>query len=66
METKTFGDKKIIIRKPIKSDAKNLKKFQVFINSLVDEDAKILMNEKATLGYEKEFIENILLNPKMN
>ncbi len=60
METKTFGDKKIIIRKPIKSDAKNLKKFQVFINSLVEEEAMILMNEKTTLKQEKEYVDSML------
>lgn len=49
METKIFGDKKITIRKVAKSDLKNAKKFQDFINSLVEEEAKILMNKKLTL-----------------
>lgn len=60
MQTKIFGDKKIIIRKAVKSDLKNAKKFQVFINSLVAEEAKLLMNKKATLKEEKEFLERIL------
>ena len=64
METKIFGDKKITIRKPVKSDAKNVKKFQVFINSLVEEEAKLLMNKKATLKEEKEFLERMLKGVK--
>jgi len=60
METKLFGDKKITIRKPAKSDARNLKKFQVFINSLVKEEAMILMNEKATPKQEKEYVNSML------
>jgi len=64
METKTFGDKKIIVRKPVKSDERNLKKFQVFINSLVEEEAMILMNEKATLKEEKEYVDSMLKSVK--
>ncbi len=64
METKTFGDKKIKIGTIEKRDLKNLKEFQVFINSLVEEDAKILMNEKATIKDEKEFIEGALKSIK--
>jgi len=60
METKTFGDKKITIRKPVKSDARNLKKFQDFINSLVREEAMILMNEKVTLKQEKDYVDSML------
>jgi len=62
METKIFGDKKITIRKIAKSDLRNAKKFQDFINSLVEEEAKILMNKKATLKEEKAFIEGLLRN----
>jgi len=64
METKKFGDKQIIIRKPEKADMKNAKKFQDFINFLVKEDAKILMNEPATLKEEKEYIANMLRGVK--
>lgn len=60
MVTKKFGDKKIIIREPAKSDFKNLQKFQVFINSLVDEKAKILMNKRASLKDEKKYLEGML------
>jgi len=60
MKIKTFKDKKIIIRKAVKSDLRNVKKFQVFINSLIEEEAKILMNKKATLKEEKEFLEGML------
>jgi len=60
MQTKIFGDKKITIRKTTKLDLKNAKKFQVFINSLIKEEAKILMNKKLTLKEEKEFLERML------
>ena len=60
MEIKTFGDKKITIRKAIKSDLKNAKKFQVFINSLVEEGSKLSLNKKLTVKEEKEFIERML------
>lgn len=60
MGTKIFGDKKITIRMATKSDLKNAKKFQNFINSLIEEDAKLLMNKKATLKGEKEFLERML------
>lgn len=64
MNTKFFGDKKLSIGTIEKKDLKNLKDFQVFINFLVEEDAKILMNEKATLKDEKEFISDALKSIK--
>lgn len=64
MPTKILEDKKITIRKVVKSDLKNAKKFQVFINSLVAEETKLLMNEKATLKQEKEFLERMLNGSK--
>ncbi len=64
METKVFGDKKIIIRKIDKADLKRARDFQDFINSLVAEDVKLLMNKKATLKDEIKFLENILKNTK--
>ena len=39
MKNKTFGNKKIIIRKLSKNDLRNAKKFQEFINSLIEEEA---------------------------
>ena len=60
MIMKIFGDKKIIIRKLEKSDLKKAKRFQDFINVLVEEDAKLLMNEKIALKDEVKFLENIL------
>ena len=64
METKIFNDKKIIIRNLEKSDLKDAKKFQDFINSLAKEDAKILINEKTSLKDEIKFLENILKTTK--
>ena len=60
MESKIFGGKKVIIRKVTKLDIKNAKRFQDFINSLVEEDAKILRNKKATLKDEKDFLEKAI------
>ena len=54
METKTFKGKKIKIREISKGDLKNVKKFQDFVNSLVEENAMIKMNKKASLKEETE------------
>ena len=61
---KIFGNKKITIRNLIKSDIKQAKKFQDFINSLAKEDAKILINEKTSLKDEIIFLDNILKTTK--
>jgi len=60
MKTKTFGDKKIIIRKLSKNDLRNAKKFQEFINSLIEEEAKIMFNKKFSLKEEKRWMEEQL------
>ena len=39
-----------------KKDLKLVKEFQEFLNSLVAEDAKILVNEKISLKKEMEFL----------
>jgi ribosomal protein S18 acetylase RimI-like enzyme len=57
METKTFGDKKLAISPLSKKDFKFAKEFLDFINSLIEEDAKILMNKKMNLKEEMEFLE---------
>ncbi len=57
METKLFGDKKLTIGQLSKKDFKFVKEFLDFINSLVEEDAKILMNKKMDLKEEMEFLE---------
>lgn len=56
MQTKIFGDKKIIIRKLSKEDLRKIKKFQDFINSFVEEDAQISLNKKLSLKEEKEWL----------
>lgn len=60
METKIFGDKKIIIRKLAKSDIKNAKKFQVFINSFVKEEAKLLIKKELSLKEERTKLKRFL------
>ena len=64
MEIKTFGDKKIKIRKLSKSDLKRVKEFRDFINSLIEERAKILMNKKLSLKEERKWLEEQLNNIK--
>jgi GNAT superfamily N-acetyltransferase len=56
METKIFDNKKIKIREMSKGDLKNVKKFQDFINSLVEENAMIKVNEKQSLREETEWL----------
>ncbi len=46
METKIFGDKRIVIRKLAPSDINHPEKFQKFTNSLVEEEAMILVGTK--------------------
>ena len=60
MKDKTFIDKKITIRQFLKSDLKNVKKFRDFINSFVEEDAQIMMNEKISLKGEVEWLKGKL------
>jgi len=64
MPIETFNGKKILIETIKKRDLKKIKEFQVFINSLVEEEAKILMNKKATIKDEKQFIDKALQSIK--
>jgi len=56
MVTKIINGKKITIRKLSKTDLKNVKKFQDFINSLIEEEAEILFNTKISLKEEKKWL----------
>ncbi len=60
MVIKKFGDKKITIRKLEESDLRNAKKFQIFINSLIDEEVKILINKKNSLKEEKDYLKRTI------
>jgi len=60
METKIFGDKRIIIRELMKKDLSRSKKFQNYINSLIAERAKILYKTKHTIKDEKEWLKKKL------
>ena len=57
METKIFKDKKLTIGPLSKKDFRFANEFMNFINSLVEEEAKILMNKKINLKGEMEFLE---------
>ncbi len=60
MLTKNFDGKKITIRQLLEKDLKSPKKFQNFINSLVEEEAQIKINKKKSLGEEKEWLKEQL------
>lgn len=58
METKLFGDKKIIIREFEKNDLERVKKFLEYNNSFKEDD-KLLMVEKITEKQEKDFLDKV-------
>ena len=64
MKIKIFGNKKITIRTIKRADRKNARKFLLFINSLVAEEAKILMNTKATLKDEFAYLDKVIKGAK--
>ena len=66
METKIFGDKKIIIRKLLPSDINQPEKFQKFVNSLVAEDVMILRNTKKSKKDELEWLKGRIKEVKQH
>ena len=56
MKTKIFTDRNITIKPLSNKDLKCPKKFQVFINLLIKENAQILLNKELSLKEEKEFL----------
>lgn len=60
MEKIKFGDKVIIIRSLGVGDLSRAKDYQKYINSLVAENAKILINQKMSEKDELEFIKSTL------
>ena len=60
MKIKIFDNKKIKIREISKGDLKNAKKFQDFINSLVEENAMVKLNKKQSLREETEWLKEKL------
>lgn len=56
MELKVFDKKKIKIKKLSQKDIKRFKEFQDYINSLIGEGVKILLNQKLTLKEEKRWL----------
>ena len=60
MKIKTFDNKRIKIRKISEKDLKNVRKFQDYINSLVQEGAQIHQNQKVSLREEREWIKSKL------
>lgn len=60
MIRRIFGGKEIVIRKISKKDLGRAKDFLDFINSLVRENAKILINKKQTLAEERSWLKDSL------
>lgn len=60
MKTKIFGGKKIKIREFSNKDLGSVKKFQNFINSLVEEEALINLNKKLSFNQEKKWLKDQL------
>lgn len=60
MEVKTFGGKKITIRFLSKNEPGLAKKFQDLINSLIREDAPLLINREVTSKGEKKWLRDEL------
>lgn len=58
-----LAGKRLILRNPKMSDVKTLLEF---INSLVEEDAPILVNKKATLKEEREWLKDRIKLMKQN
>lgn len=57
MKTKIFKGKKITIRNISEEDFKNVQKFKDFVDSLVEEQAKVSMKKRVSLEEEKRWIE---------
>ncbi len=64
MITKKFGDKKIRIEEISEKHIKDVKKFQDFINSLIDENAKILLNERVGIKEERKWVKKSIESAK--
>lgn len=64
MKTKKFANKKIIIRSLSTKDLRQVKKFQIFINSLIKEDVQIKINKKKSLKEELDWLKEHLVKIK--
>jgi len=62
MKVKVFKDKRIKIKKVSQGELKKTEKFLDFINSLIEEEAKILWNKKKSLKEEKEWLGGVIKN----
>ena len=64
MITKIFGDKKLTFFPMSAKELKFPKEYADFINSLIAEDAKILLNKKQTIKDEIEFLKRSIKSTK--
>src|SRR3989339_1863315 len=64
MTKKVFKDKKLTIEPFGTRDLKCAKEYMDFINLLIEEDAKILMNKKQTLKEEQNWVKKVAKDVK--
>ena len=64
MKKRILGNKKIIIRKLRREDVEDVKRFQKFFNSFIEEDAKISVSEKISAKEQKKRLEGSLQKQK--
>jgi len=60
MEKKRFGEKEIIIRSLCEDDLQHVEKFQEYVNSLIEEEARISTNKEISLEEEREYLTGML------
>ncbi|MDI6602634.1 MAG: GNAT family N-acetyltransferase [Patescibacteria group bacterium] len=60
MKLKIFNGREIKIKELSRKDLRNVRKFRDFINSLIDENAQILMNKRFSLSEERKWLEEQL------
>lgn len=66
MIRRTFGGREIVIRKISKKDLGRAKDFSDFINSLVKEDAKVLINKKQSIVDERSWLKSTFEKSKVS
>jgi ribosomal protein S18 acetylase RimI-like enzyme len=64
MPIKTLGNKKLIIAPMSAKDLKCAKEYQDFINDLIEEGAKLLMNVRQTLKDEQNWVKDVVKKVK--
>jgi len=64
MTTQSFSNRRVKIETLSPKDLSKARNFLIYINSLIEEDAQILLNKKLTLKEEKEWLKAKINNVK--